>query len=188
MKIFINKIYKLFGFLKNPTRDKSSYLTLVMIKQVNQEIICEFQDSLTTSGHLLKINIKDIITNKNIQRNIKPEVLILIGAINESNRLTSLEYKLKVMDIINQTLVLENCQEKITIRIDELLNDMALIRKINQIDLLKIICPLIYSRGYKAMSQFSPIDSNDIENKPTVIPTKENISKIIFLKNNRFAS
>jgi len=152
MSHYVNK-FKLF--CKKFTENKKSYFRLTSITKKNGVVTCEFEDILNICCHPISIDIRDIFKDKNIQKKLSPETLLIIGETSKKNQYENMQYRVKITDLVNKTILLENQDEKLTIKIYDLLFDELMLSKINQMDLIRVICPLMYKNGYDDASKIS---------------------------------
>lgn len=176
MMKYLVKIYKT---TKKPFKNKKNYLHLNSVYKKDSTICCEFNELLQLNGELIKFNIEEIANNLNIQKSIFPKTLFIIGVICGKYQNSLSEFRVKVTDIKNNTVTLENSHEKTFIGINDLLYDESLIQQINSLDLMRLIFPYAYNLGYNARSSFNSdsmnmSDTSDQENS-------ENLTNIVNL-------
>jgi len=155
MAKFINSILNLIKLFINK---KNNQLKLKNIKIKNNTMYCEFNEILRLDGKLIKININEIANNTAIKETISSEHLFILGTAYGRYLSSKDAIKLKKIDIANNSVLFESQSEKILINIDMLLHDEDLLKKINQLDLIRILSPYIYKLGYDASSYISELD------------------------------
>lgn len=161
MKFLIN----IFNYLKRIFDKNKNYLLLQCIKKNDQTITCEFNELLRLDGNLIKFNIKEIACNINIQESISSRTLFLIGMIYGGHQNSLHEFRAKIIDIKNEEVTLENSNEKIIIAIADLVNDNALIKQINPLDLVKILYPYAYKIGYNTCLSLNESNNEPCQNQ-----------------------
>ncbi len=125
-------------------------MQLCSIKNENDNIICEFNDKLNTSGRLIKIDANDIFLNKNLQECIPRSTLLLIGSVYGFYKDIEKQFRIKNVNLMENILLLENKDEKIILTFKELLDDPDLISKVNSSDIVKWVYPYALREGYGA--------------------------------------
>lgn len=153
---FISSITNLVNIFTNK---KNNQLKLKSIKIKNNSMYCEFNEILRLDGKLIKIDINDIASNLSIKESIPTEHLFIIGLAYGQHINSKQYYKLKKIDLANKSVLIESASEKISISIEDLLHDEELIKQIDQVDILKILCPYIYKLGYDTNSLISQNDN-----------------------------
>jgi hypothetical protein len=165
--------------LKKIFEKNKSFLRLISVKKKDNSISCEFSELLQIDGKLIKFSIEDIAKNKNIQKNILPEVLFILGTIHGENTNSLNEFRVRKTDLLNKLVTLENRNQLITIKINDLIHDENLIKQINSLDLAKLICPYMYKLGYdmhKLISEKSSSAMTETDQKSSEVPS--NIIKL----------
>lgn len=151
-----------------------NHLVLQSIKKNEKTIFCEFNELMSLDGKLIKFDIDDIANNINVQNSIPTKTLFLIGTIYGKYQNSLYEFRAKIIDIKNETVTLENSNERITIAINSLMNDEELIKQINLMDLVKILSPYVYRLGYNTCAS---LDDENIESNKK----KNTLSNIVNL-------
>lgn len=132
-----------------------SYMKLISIYEKNSKIICEFNDELNINGKSIKIDIDDICDNNHIKNSISPENLLTIGYIHGKNYFTKEKYVIKDNYISAQKIILKNCHEELSVTYDELINDIALMEKIEAKHLIAWLLSYYQSSFYKQINDIS---------------------------------
>lgn len=172
MMKLIAKIHESFTNILNKNKN---YLRLKSIYKKNNAIYCEFNELLRLDGKLIKYNIEEIANNNSLQESIFPKTLFIIGTIYGRYQNTLNEFRVKISDVKNNLVTLENTNEKIVISINDLIYDENLIQQINQLDLLRLIFAYAYKLGYQINSSLDidtaqkKVAMSDMENNDNVI-------------------
>ena len=172
MMKFLAKIYSFF--LKILKKNKN-YLHLKSIYRKNNTVFCEFNELLRLDGKLLKFNIEEIANNISLQESIFPKTLFIIGTIYGKYENSINQFRVKIIDIQNNTVTLENSDDKISISINDLIYDDTLIEQINPLDLARLIFPYAYKLGYQTGSSLDietpqvKLENNELINESNII-------------------
>ena len=173
----MNLLTNIYNKLKDSLKNNKKYLRLSSIKKYENTIFCEFNEILSVNGKLIKFNIEEIAKNKNIQESIEPSMLFIIGKIYGNYQTSLKEYRVKLIDVGNSSVILENKDEKIFIKISSLLQDNSLIQQVNQLDLVRLLYPYAHQLGYDVYQSISKCEEDDKLNNPdnTIDQNKTNI-------------
>jgi len=146
----LKKIVKFFS-LFSPIVENRKKLLLVDITYGKHGCVCEFHDSFNLNGRTISVPIKEVITNIKYRSMIDSCSLIKIG-VEYQKYFNEDTLCLDKVDLVNNIVYLSGEKKKIRVDVSSLMKDIEMLEKIKKIDLIRILCPYVYVRGYNTVS------------------------------------
>lgn len=161
---------------KQSIKENDYLLRLEDIKICKGHIICTFSQKGEITS--FQASIKELLTNFNIMRHIRPDVLLELRTIYERHQQD--KHKVRILNVLrgNQYKIIYDDNFAMTMEGKEICKDLNLLELMNIKDIFKIVYNTAYQQTYKDCKSADQINQKS-NNEHRINPAKDPLLKII---------